>query len=314
MIAIKKFFKPTLLFFFSVFLVLIYSNVNSYEVKIITTINNEIITNLDVENEYRYLLALNRNLENIEKQKILNLAKESIIKEKIKKIEILKYYELGKDSDKILISSFIKKIHLNLGLDDENEFKKYLQSRNLTLKEIYKKIEIEAIWNRLIYNKYKDQINIDKKLIKENILKREESQTIYNLSEIFFYTQTKIQLDKKYKELINHINTIGFEKTALLYSNSETKNKFGLLGWIEESQLSKIFYKTLKDTKKGEITKPMNVPEGAIILKINDIKREKKEINFEEEFNKRIRFEKEKQLNKFSLIYFAKVRNILLNE
>ena len=115
------------------------------EVEIVMKVNNEIITNVDVENEYTYLIALNKNLEAIEKKKILLLAKESLIKEKIKKIEILKYFELGKNN--LLIDNIIKSIYQNLNINDEEEFKNYLKSYGITFNEVYKKK------NKYIYGK-----------------------------------------------------------------------------------------------------------------------------------------------------------------
>ena len=58
-------------------------------------INNEIITNVDIENEYKYLIALNKSLNNLNKQTVLELAKNSLQKEIIKKIELDKIYELN---------------------------------------------------------------------------------------------------------------------------------------------------------------------------------------------------------------------------
>ena len=54
--------------------------------------NNQIITNIDIENESKYLIALNNQLKNLDNKKILEIARESIIKETVKKIEILKYF------------------------------------------------------------------------------------------------------------------------------------------------------------------------------------------------------------------------------
>ena len=64
-------------------------------VKIILKINDEIITNIDIQKEYNYLIALNNDFKEVNKEKALLIAKESIIKEKIKKNEIEKYYDLG---------------------------------------------------------------------------------------------------------------------------------------------------------------------------------------------------------------------------
>lgn len=299
-----------LIFFLSIFVNQIS---HSYEIKIIKRINGEIITNIDVIKEYQYLLALNKKFESTDKEEILNIAKDSLINEKIKKNEILKKYILGVDN-RDLILSIIKNIYLPLGIKNQNEFEIYLKNYELTLQDIYDKIEIEITWNQLIYFKYNNQININEELLREKIRNIKDERVSYNLSEIFILGNTKQKILIRYNELKDYINEFGFKKTALLYSDADSKSKEGLIGWVYEDQLSPIFNQELKKLEIGLITKPLYVSGGAIILKINDLKNEYKDINFEDEFNSAKRFEIEKQLNNFSLIYFNKIKNSLLNE
>ena len=71
-----------------------YSSLSAIEsVKIVLKINNEILTNIDIENEYNYLIALNNDFKNVEKNKALEIAKDSLMKEKIKKKEVEKYFD-----------------------------------------------------------------------------------------------------------------------------------------------------------------------------------------------------------------------------
>ena len=306
-----NFFKFAILtLLFSFFLNL---SLQSYEIKIIKKVGGEIVTNIDIKKEYQYLLALNKEFKNADEDKILNISKQSIINEKVKKNEILKFYLLGKDNED-LINNIVKNLYLGLNINDKKEFEEYLKDYNLTYKEIYDKIEIEILWNQLIYSKYKNQININKKLIREKIKDIKEERLLYNLSEIILLAQTKSQILDEYEKIINHINEFGFENSAILYSQSDSKNEGGLLGWIYEDQLSDLFKKELNSLEIGQITKSINISGGILILKINDIKTEVKEIDTEVIFNNNVKFETEKQLNNFSLIYFNKVKNILINE
>ncbi len=288
-------------------------NLASYEIKIIKKIDKEIVTNIDVKKEYQYLLALNKQFENINQEQVLLISEQSIIREKIKKNEILKFYSLeGQNKD--LISNIIKGIYEPLGIQNEINFEKYLKNYNLTLKEIYNKIEIEVTWNQLIYSKYKNQININKELIRKKTLKTKKEQISYNLSEIFFFGKTRSEILKKYKDLKIEINELGFDKTSLIYNQSDSRARAGLLGWVYENQLSSSFKEELKNLEINQFTGPLNVSGGALILKINNKKKEVKEVNFDEEFAKNIKFETEKQLNNFSLIYFNKIKDIIVNE
>ena len=185
-------------------------------------INNEIITNIDIENEYKYLVALNRSLNNLDKQTVLELAKNSLQKEIIKKIELDKIYELNQKNDSVKL--MISNIYKELGLNSEEEFKDYLKNLELKFKNIYKKIEIETVWNQMIYSKYKDKVIIDEKILKEKILKyKTKDREILLLYELVFDFKNKDEINKKYQEILESIKIKGFEETVVKYSISNTK-------------------------------------------------------------------------------------------
>ena len=141
-----------LLFFLFLYLSLFSSKANTTEIKIILKINNSIITNIDIKNEANYLRALNPNLLNLENKKILQIAKNSLIREKIKEIEISKL-----DNQKIsaeYLESVIKSIYINIGLNSREEFLSYINNLNFEILDIESKLLIEALWNRLIYKKF----------------------------------------------------------------------------------------------------------------------------------------------------------------
>ena len=125
----------------------------SVEVKIIHNIQNEIVTNIDIKNEFKYLMALNSSLKELDKDKILNIANESIIREKIKKIEILKNFKEIKINEEYY-ELFLKNIYIRLNLKSINEFEIYLKNYNLKIEDIKTKITIEALWNELIFKRY----------------------------------------------------------------------------------------------------------------------------------------------------------------
>ena len=163
MILNKKIINLIVLNF--LFIVFFCSALKTNEVKILLKINQEIATNIDVENEYNYLTSLNPSLKNIDKSQVLSFAKNSLTKEMVKKFEILKYYQLDKKNETVDI--MIEKIYKNLGIDSEVQFQKYLSENNLNFNDVYKKIEIEAVWNQMIYSKFKNKISIDENQIKK---------------------------------------------------------------------------------------------------------------------------------------------------
>ena len=280
------------------------------EASIIAKINNEIITSYDLEIEIKYLQALSPSIKKLTQEQQHNVAKESIIREKIKQNEILKYFTLGKETDylnKLLVDNYKK-----LGLKSESEFSNYLLNYNLTIDDVRKKIEIEIVWNKLIFEKYKDQVEIDvekiNKKLKESELKLKK-QEVFLLSEILYNAENKEELDKKYKKILKSIEEIGFKNTATIYSVSNTAKFGGKIGWIHQNRLSKIVITELLKTNVGEFTKPINIPSGQLIIKINEKKIEETEIDFDLELKKMIQYEKNKKLSQFSLIYFKKIKN-----
>jgi len=283
--------------------------VDSYESYVILKVNNNVITNVDIDNEYRYLIALSPSLQDVNKETVMKLAKDSIIREKIKEEELAIYYDLSvknKFIDKI-ISNFYK----NMGMKNINEFKSYLLKYNLNFQEIERKISIEAAWNDLIYNKFSNSIEINeleiKQKLKKNILDDKEQNT-YSISEILFVAEDYEKLQKKYKTIEKSILEVGFSNTANIHSVSDSAKLGGTVGWISESQLNETVKKEIKDLKIDDYTKPITIPGGFLIIKLNDKKKEEINLNFDEEFNKKVKSEKDSQLKNFSEIYYKKIK------
>jgi peptidyl-prolyl cis-trans isomerase SurA len=289
--------------------------INGYtaENKILFKINNQIITSLDILTELRYLGTINKEFKEIEKEKAFEISKNSIIREKIKEIEIKRVIKEIKIEDKILnnlIISYFKEFEINT----ISEFENFFLSKDIDPNVIKKKISIEVLWNQLIYSKYKQNIKIDKQLIKNN-LSNNKKQTEFLISEILFNIDENEDLNKKFLLIDNSIKEINFAKTALAYSISDTANKGGNLGWISESILSEQIYKKIKNLKIGEHTKPILVPGGFLILKLLDFKEVNKEFDIENEVKKIVKEKTNQQLNRFSNIYFNKVKkDIVINE
>ena len=271
-------------------------------------VNNEIITNIDVENESRYLMALNTQLRNLDEKKIISIAKDSIIKETIKKIELQKYFKLNQKNP--YLNTIVKDFYIKLNLNDEIEFETYLNKYNLTINDVKKKMEIETTWNQLIFEKYKNQINIDEDKIKQRIKNKIPSKENkkYLLSEIIFEKKADQTVKQKINNINESIKEIGFKNTANIYSVSDSSKFGGNIGWVEESKLSSKLASVVEKLNIGEITTPIQIGNGFLIIKLNDIKSEIIKIDEKKELKKLIRFEQNRQLDQFSKIYFNKIK------
>ena len=300
----KKIFL-TLLFF------LMFNQVQSIETRIIHNIQNEIITNIDIKNEFKYLIALNNSLQKLDKEKIYSISNESIIREKIKKIEILKNFKEIKINEDYS-SALIKNIYLRINLKSLNEFEKYLKNYGLTINNIKTKTTIDALWNELIVQKYGAKININESKIEEEILKNSKIQTKeYQLSEIIFEVTSKEEIEKKYKEVVKSIDREGFENSAAIYSFSESAKIGGDIGWINENSLNDNIKKNIKDLKHGQITKPIILSNGILILRLEDTKTLESTIDVKNELKTAIIYERNRQLNEYSKIYYNKIKKNL---
>ena len=293
-------------------ILLILLNITLVEAKekifIVSIVNNEPITNIDVINEAKYLSALNPKIQSLDKEQILSIAKESLIKEKIKKNELLKFIKLGEKND--FLDSMLKNFYKKLNFNNLEEFKNYLANFNLSLNEVIKKIEIETRWNELIFSQYNNQVEINiEKLNKQLSSKNNQEKELYFLYEILFSAQNKSKYEEIYEKIKKSINEIGFKNTANLYSISDSAKFGGELGWINKQNLNKKILDQIIVLQIGDVSEAIPIPGGYIVLKVENKKKEKiDKKDLQKELDKLIQMEKNKKLNEFSLIHFNKVK------
>ena len=281
---------------------------NSIENRILFKIDDKIITSVDILNEIEYLSLINKNLKKFEKNKIFEISKNSIIKEKIKIIEILKYKKKI-EIDKKYLTKLIRESYLKINLKTELEFLEHLAIYNLDLEEFKKKITVEALWNQLIFSKFKSRININKDKIRNQIIKDKTNKVIsFNLSEIIFDIEKNQILNERFEQIKSDINLNGFENAAMIHSISETSNLGGKIGWINQNSINQKLNNKIISLGIGEFTNPIVVPGGFLIIKLNELKKIDKKINLEEEIKKQMSLKTNQQLNQFSNIYYNKIK------
>ena len=295
--------------------ILIYtsSHVYSSENKIILKVNNEIITTIDILNEIKYLSIINNEFEKLDKNKKIEIAKNSLIREKIKFIEISKFSKEIKLKDEIF-NNIITDYFADVKIKNSNDLEIFLKKKNININFVKKKLSIDIFWKRLIYEKFSKNVKIDKVKIEEN-LKKKEKQKEYLLSEIIFAVNSDEKLDQKIDLINKKIQNSSFSKAAFDYSISDTAKNGGKLSWIKEDILSEKIKNELKSIKVDQHTKPIVIPGGFLILKINEIREIKKNIDLQKEIKNIIGKITNEQLNQFSNIYLNKLKkNVKLNE
>ena len=307
-----KTFKSIYIFLLSFFLV---NNLNAQNVFIEYKVNDKIITNIDIKIEEQYLVSLNPKLESLDKDLKKKIATDSLIKEIIKIDELVKYFDLEKQNP--YLKTFLKNYYSNIGFANLDSFKNHLREYGLDIKMIEEKLNYELLWNQLIFDRYNQQIRIDKSSLIEKInnLTKDDTLTEYNLSEIFFKIEAGEKEKEKIKIIEQSIKEIGFQNTANLYSISESSKVGGKIGWIKENNLSRDISDALKKINSKEYSDVIKVNNNLLILRVNEKRITKKEINKELELQKLIETKKNEQLNNFSKIYFDKIKiNSNINE
>ena len=288
-------------------------NLTAFENKILFKIDNEIVTTIDIYEEIKFLKVFNPEINSLSDVELFEISKNSLIKDKIKKIEIMKFVKELKVDDKFLLK-LVEKKYSRLNINSIKNFEKYLKKENLNIEIVKKKFIIELMWNDLIYQKFSKKVVIDKERIKNEISQNSQKkfQKEFLLSEIVFNVTNKDEFNNKYQKILLDIEKIGFKKTALIHSNSDTATNGGLIGWVKEVNLNKSLKKIISELKPGQFSKPVRTSSGFIIIKVDEEKEYVSKFNLADKIDEIIRFKTNEQLNQFSNMYLNKLKKNLI--
>ena len=291
---------------------LVVKNAMAMENKILFKVDNEIITTIDIFEEIKFLKIFNPEMNSLSKEELFEISKNSILRNKIKKIEIMNFVKELKVEDQFLLN-IIKSKYSKLGINSLENLKNFLRDNNLNFEIVREKLTIELIWNDLIYQKFSKKVVIDRNKIKNQILKKpqKENEIELLLSEITFSVVDKIDFQNKYQKILLDIENIGFKKTALIHSNSETATNGGVIGWINESNLNKNIKEIISKLQAGQFSKPIRTSSGFIIIKIDDKRESVSKFDLTKKIEEIIKFKTNDQLDQFSNMYFNKIKKDL---
>ena len=213
------------------------------------------------------------------------------------------------------MDSIIEKIYKNIGLKSKNEFIDHIANFKISISSVEKKLTNEALWNQLIYQKFYPKIKVDENKIKNEIKSYKQYSNSYLLYEILFSTKENEKSIDLYNRIEKSISENGFENTASIFSISQSSKTGGRLGWIDESSVNKKILKEISVLKIGEHTKPILLPGGFLIIKVDDKKSVEKKIDIENELIQRIKATQNEQLNQYSIIFFNKIKKeVIIDE
>ena len=159
---------------------------------------------------------MNPRLDNLNLNEIYLISKKSLIREKIKEKEIIKFMKNLNIDEKIL-KNLIRNNYKKIGMSSLDDFQDHLNKFGTNLERIEKKIIIEIFWNQLIYAKFKDKVKINKEDLNKRIKdKKNKENKKYLLSEILFTISNEENINLKFDEIRKSIFKIGFENAPHL--------------------------------------------------------------------------------------------------
>ena len=306
-----------ILILFSIIILSYVNFVKANEIKILYKLENEIITNQDIIDELNYLISLNNNLTSLEKNKLNEIAVSSVIKEKIKYLELKKYFKINENTKEV-DDVVLKELNKRLRINELENIKKHFSSYNLSLNQVKFKIRVELFWNKLIYDRYINKISINKKELRNKVLnnfKNKELIDEYFLKEILFNLEENENLEEKYTDIKNTIKSTGFENAANIYSVSNTSKFGGEIGWVNKLQLSKKITNQLDKIEIGGLTNYIPAGNNYLIIKLDNKRKIKSKIDLDNEIEILIQKETDRQLNQYSINFFNKLKkNIFIYE
>ena len=282
------------------------------ENKILIKLNNDIITSIDLVNEILYLKSINPDLVKAKNSQIIEIAKRSLVKDRIKLLKLKEVYKKIEIKDEFFNNLAINSFKY-LNINSINEFDNYFLNYGINPDDVRKKITIKVLWNQFIYRKFNQNVKIDKEKIINDIKEKNNSQKEFFLYEILISNNNKQDIEELLSKIKKNIAEKSFSEAALNFSISDSAKLGGKLGWIQEAILSENIKNELKKISKGNYTKPIVVPGGFLILYKENTRNIK--IDLEKEIENIIAEKTNEQLNQFSNIFFNKTKkNININE
>jgi parvulin-like peptidyl-prolyl isomerase len=300
--------KIKIIFFLLIFLILPLKKVSSEITDaLFMTIGNKAITQSDIVNEIKIFLILNNESYTADKRdQLQKLAINSIIKRKIKEIEIDRnqFYQFNEQD----LNNELQRLAININADLET-LKNICASNELDFSIIENNIKTDLSWNGLIFEMYKNKLSINTDEIYEQLKFIQDKKTQeYLISEILVPPVPQNEINSRIREIVEKINIEGFDVVAGTISISESSSNKGDLGWLDEDKISTKVRKIIQETKIGTLSKPIILREGILFFKVRDKRNSNNKLTLEEKKENLVSNQKIKILKMYSLSHYDKIR------
>jgi len=279
--------------------------------KIVLTVGNLPVTLYDLKQEVKLLSILNPGkLEDQSVEDLQSLAIESLTIKKIKERETKKE-QLDNTENEEFVEYEISRVLKSLSMDKQ-ALEKVLAENQLEIGDLKNHILIEIKWNRLVYAIYQNKIKIDEESVNRKVEEysmKENSYDEYLLSEIIVPVSDSQNPNEVYQKIKGRLLSEKFENVAREISISQTRDAGGKVGWVNEKTMAEIVIKKIKDLNVGEMTSPILIPEGIMIIKLNNKRKIKNEIDKDKLKRQIILNERDKMLTVYSKMHLNKLKS-----
>ena len=150
-----------IIFIIILYLILFLNTVYALENKILFKVDNEIVTSVDILKEVKYLKIINPKLINMENKQMFEISKKSLIREKIKEIELLKYFDQLTIDDKYLNKLIINYFSDKINISTVKEFEKFFVDEKIDPEIIEKNNDRDTL-ESINYNKFNPKVKLIK--------------------------------------------------------------------------------------------------------------------------------------------------------
>lgn len=265
------------------FIFIVFNNLYATKIEIVAKINNQIITNMDLEHRLNLAIEISNIPNEIKfrkqiRQQILNL----LIDENLKIQEAERYGILISSAE---VYSEISRLEQRLKLPKDSLIENF-RKKNIPEIVIYNQIRGQLLWNKIISYRIANNISISNKQTEEalqNFIKS-SGEVEYNISEIFIsHTSNNLEnsSEDKIYSIYNKVDSSNFTILAQQFSDGA----LNINNWYRESALNPEIIKTIRNMQIGDISEPFKTNSGLHIYLLNDKRKTKKIIENETLYN-----------------------------
>ena len=235
-------------------------------------VNNDVITDTDVEQRLNLVLAANGGqIDETERNRLRLQVIRNLIDEKLELQEAASKDIKMTDDE---VETAYKRVAANFK-KSPSEFEAYLRGAGTAPNSIKGQIRAELAWSRLLRRKVEPTVNVGDDEVQSMIAKMTASKGTeeLNLRKIFLSASAE-NMPQVMQQASTYVGEIRAGSSFTVYarqiSEDATRNDGGAIGWVRPAQLSDAVAPIVAKLQPGEVSDPFAVPGGVEIWKLEE--------------------------------------------